>query len=94
MGYVLGAIVEQNIHVEIKIHEFVQVQDMAKLIIYMHAKSHPAEGSDEGMAEVVGLILGAAEGANEGWELGCREGEALGDFEGLFSEGKGKKKNR
>ena len=57
----------------------------------MYTKSHPSEGSDEGMAEVVGLILGAAEGVNEGWELGCREGEALGDFDGLFSEGKEKK---
>jgi len=44
------------------------------------------------MAEVVGLILGAAEGVNEGRELGFKEGEALGDFEGLFSEGQGEKR--
>lgn len=58
----------------------------------MYARSHPSEGSDDGMAEVVGLILGAAEGVNEGRELGFKEGEALGDFEGLFSEGQGEKR--
>ena len=57
----------------------------------MYTNSHPAEGSVEGMEEVVGLILGVAEGVNEGEELGCSEGEALGDFEGLFSEGQGRK---
>ena len=57
----------------------------------MLTKSHPAEGSVEGMEEVVGLILGVAEGVNEGEVLGCSEGEALGDFEGLFSEGQGRK---
>ena len=55
----------------------------------MYTNSHPAEGSVEGMEEVVGLILGVAEGVNEGEELGCSEGEALGDFEGLLSEGQG-----
>lgn len=57
----------------------------------MYTKSHPAEGSVEGMEEVVGLILSVAEGVSEGEELGCSEGEALGDFEGLFSEGQGRK---